>query len=61
MHAAVAPNPVSAELPNLDQQQAELAALVTRLTPREGIHPSAVHGFSLIRADTPSQPMPGVY
>src|SRR5690349_2242095 len=61
MHAAVAPESMSPELPNLDQQQAELAELVTRLTPVEGIHPSAIHGFSLIRADTPSQPMPGVY
>jgi AraC-like DNA-binding protein len=61
MHAAVAPESMSPELPNLDQQQAELAELVTKLTPNEGIHPSAIHGFTVIRADTPSQPMPGVY
>ena len=51
----------SAELPNLDVQQAELAALVTRLTPREGLHASAVPGFMLIRTDSPSSPMPSLY
>ncbi len=30
------------DLPNLDEQQAELAALVTRLTPGEGMHASAI-------------------
>ena len=35
MSAAISiPNPAVVELPNLDEQQAELAALVTRLTPQ---------------------------
>ena len=41
-------NPAVIQLPNLDAQQAELAATVTRLTPLEGIHPSAIPGLSLI-------------
>jgi AraC-like DNA-binding protein len=47
--------------PNLDAQQAELAALVTRLTPEEGIHPSAIPGFMVIRANSPSVPTPALY
>lgn len=62
MNAAI-PTPIvlSPDLVNLDEQQADLAALVTRLTPQEGVHPSAVPGFTLIRANSPSVPMPSVY
>ena len=49
------------ELPNLDEQQAELAALVTRLTPLEGIHPSVIPGLTVIRSNSPSTPTPSVY
>ncbi|MFC4309698.1 AraC family transcriptional regulator N-terminal domain-containing protein [Steroidobacter flavus] len=62
MSAAISiPNPSVAELPNLDEQQAELAALVTRLTPVEGIHPSAIPGLTVIRSNSPSMPTPSVY
>ncbi|WP_129775921.1 AraC family transcriptional regulator [Peristeroidobacter soli] len=62
MSAAIPiPNPPVTELPNLDEQQAELAALVTRLTPQEGIYPSAVPGLTVIRANAPSMPTPSVY
>jgi AraC-like DNA-binding protein len=54
-------NPPLAELPNLDEQQAELAGLVTRLTPREGIHPSAIPALTVIRSNSPSVPTPSVY
>ena len=47
--------------PNLDQQQAELARLVTRLTPNEGVHASAIPGLTLIRANSPSVPTPSLY
>ena len=46
---------------NLDAQQAELAALVTRLTPLEGVHPAAIPGLTLIRANSPSMAIPSVY
>ncbi|MBM0103673.1 AraC family transcriptional regulator [Steroidobacter sp. S1-65] len=49
------------ELPNLDQQQAELAALVTRLAPGEGMHPSAIPGLTIMRANSPSTPTPSLY
>ena len=49
------------ELPNLDRQQAELAALATRLTPAEGVHGSAIPGLMLIRADLPTMPTPSLY
>lgn len=55
------PNPPLTELPNLDEQQAELAALVTRLTPQEGIHPSAIPPLTVIRCNSPSIPTPSVY
>jgi AraC-like DNA-binding protein len=62
MSAAISiPNPPLSELPNLDEQQAELAALVARLTPREGIHPSAIPALTVIRSDSPSMPTPSVY
>ncbi len=62
MSAAVPiPNPPATELPNLDEQQAELAALVTRLTPLEGIHPSAIPALTVIRSDSPSMPTPSLY
>lgn len=62
MSAAIPiPNSPLVELPNLDEQQAELAALVTRLTPSEGIQPSAIPGLTVIRADSPSMPTPSVY
>jgi AraC-like DNA-binding protein len=51
----------ASEAPNLDAQQAELAALVTRLTPEEGVHFSAIPGFGLIRANSPSLPSPALY
>lgn len=57
---AVIPDSI-AELPNLDEQQAELAALVTRLTPVEGVHGSAIRGLTVIRANSPSIPTPAVY
>lgn len=46
---------------NLDAQQAELAAVVTGLTPLEGVHPSAIPGLTVIRANSPSMAMPSVY
>lgn len=49
------------ELPNLDQQQAELAELVTRLTPGEGIYESAIPGLTVIRANSPTMPTPSLY
>lgn len=49
------------QVPNLDEQQAELAGLVTRLTPVEGIHESAIPGLAVIRADSPSTPTPSLY
>ena len=55
------PDPAIVELPNLDEQQAELAALVTRLTPQEGIHPSAIPPLTVIRSNAPSVPTPSVY
>jgi AraC-like DNA-binding protein len=62
MSAAVPiPNPPLAELPNLDEQQAELAALVTRLMPVEGIHSSAIPALTVIRANSPTMPTPSVY
>lgn len=54
-------NPSVTELPNLDEQQAELAALVTRLMPLEGIHPSAIPALAVIRSNSPSMPTPSVY
>lgn len=62
MSAAISiPNPAVVELPNLDEQQAELAALVTRLTPQEGIQPSAIPALTVIRSNSPSMPTPSVY
>lgn len=62
MNAAIpAPTATSPALVNLDEQQADLAALVTRLAPQEGVHASAIPGFTLIRANSPSVPMPSVY
>lgn len=49
------------ELPNLDQQQAELAQRVTGLAPNAGIHASAIPGLTVIRADSPSTPTPSLY
>ena len=43
------------------QRQAELAALVQRLTPAEGVHDTAVGGLQLIRSDQPTLPMPVLY
>lgn len=62
MSAAIfAPESAAAELPNLDEQQAELAALVTRLTPEEGIHRSAIPSLTVLRANSPSIPTPSLY
>nr|WP_298727130.1 AraC family transcriptional regulator [uncultured Steroidobacter sp.] len=47
--------------PNLDQQQAELAALVMRLTPTDGVHPSAIPALTVIRSSSPSMPTPSLY
>src|SRR5690606_12605784 len=55
------PDPIVHPQPNLDQQQAELAALVTRLTPNDGVHESAIRGLTVIRASSPSIPTPSVY
>ena len=43
------------------QRQAELAALVQRLTPAEGVHDTAIGGLQLIRSDQPTLPMPVLY
>lgn len=43
------------------QRQAELAALVQRLTPVEGMHDTAIGGLQLIRSDQPTLPMPVLY
>lgn len=59
MSAAVSSPP--AEPLDLDEQQAELAALVTRLAPTEGVHSLAIPGFVLIRGNSPSIPAPGLY
>lgn len=62
MSAAIPASDIApADLPNLDQQQAELAALVTRLAPGEGIHESAIRGLAVIRADSPTMPTPSLY
>ncbi|MCY1277148.1 HTH-type transcriptional activator RhaS [compost metagenome] len=45
----------------LDQRQAELVALLRRLTPQEGLHESAIAGLALIRSDQPTLPALGVY
>lgn len=58
--AVLTPDPV-VELPNLDRQQAELAALVTRLTPHEGLYQSAIPSLTVIRSDSPTMPTPSVY
>lgn len=60
---AVISSPIDpiADVPNLDEQQAELAALVTRLTPEEGLHESAIRGLTVIRANSPSIPTPALY
>jgi AraC-like DNA-binding protein len=55
------PVPADDDSPNLDRQQAELARLVTRLTPNEGVHSSAIPGLTLIRANSPSVPTPSLY
>ncbi|AYC32640.1 AraC family transcriptional regulator [Pseudomonas cavernae] len=47
--------------PALDQRQAELVALLRRLTPEEGIHESAIPGLALVRGDQPTLPMPVLY
>lgn len=39
----------------------ELAVLITRLTPRPGLFDTAVPRLALVRANTPSEPMPFVY
>ncbi|HEY0943308.1 MAG TPA: AraC family transcriptional regulator [Steroidobacter sp.] len=52
---------IAPEVPNLDEQQAELAALVARWTPNEGVHPSAIRGLTVIRGNSPSIPTPSVY
>jgi AraC-like DNA-binding protein len=61
MSAAVFTPDTVVELPNLDQQQAELAALVTRLTPNEGLYQSAIPSLTVIRANSPSIPTPSLY
>jgi AraC-like DNA-binding protein len=61
MSAAVFTPDSVVELPNLDRQQAELAALVTRLTPNEGLYQSAIPSLTVIRANSPSIPTPSLY
>ncbi|MBM7059456.1 AraC family transcriptional regulator [Pseudomonas sp. UL073] len=46
--------------PALDQRQAELAVLLRRLTPSEGVHESAVPGLFLVRCDEPTLPVQGL-
>lgn len=45
----------------LEQRQVELAALLQRLTPSEGLHATAIAGLHLIRTDQPTLPMPVLY
>lgn len=52
---------VNDDQPNLDEQQAELAALVTRLAPNEGMYESAIPGLMVIRANSPTMPTPSLY
>ncbi len=61
MNAAIPTALSAAELPNLDQQQAELAELVSRLAPGEGFHQSAIPSLLVIRANSPSVPTPSLY
>jgi len=42
-------------------QQAELAQRVTRLTPGDGAHATAITGLTLLRSDSPSLPLPALY
>lgn len=53
----------SAPVAHLDIQgpQRELAARIARLTPDDGIQRSAIEALTLIRASSPSQPIPCVY
>ncbi|TYT24938.1 AraC family transcriptional regulator [Luteimonas viscosa] len=44
-----------------EAQRAELADRIVRNAPHDGVHACAVPGLSLIRADTPSQPLACVY
>ena len=44
-----------------EAQRAELADRSVRNAPHDGVHACAVPGLSLIRADTPSQPLACVY
>ncbi|HZX52601.1 MAG TPA: AraC family transcriptional regulator [Pseudomonas sp.] len=46
---------------DLEQRQVELAALIQRLTPAEGLHATAIDGLHLIRTDQPTLPMPVLY
>ena len=46
---------------SLASQQAELAERVGRLATVDGPQPSAIAGLTLIRASSPSQPLPSLY
>jgi len=45
----------------LASQQSELAERIGRLATVEGAQPSAIAGLTLIRASSPSQPLPSLY
>lgn len=49
------------DTPNLELQQRELAERVMRLATGEGVHQSAIPALALIRASSPSQPLPSIY
>ncbi|MHA6493410.1 AraC family transcriptional regulator [Pseudomonas borbori] len=45
----------------VEQRQAELAELVQRLTPGEGMHMTSIASLQLIRTNQPTLPMPVIY
>ncbi|WP_437963527.1 AraC family transcriptional regulator [Sorangium sp. So ce260] len=45
----------------VERRLVELAAMIERFIPGDGMHASAVDGLSLIRASQPSEPLPTVY
>lgn len=61
MNAIATPQVLPADLPNLDAQQLELAALVARVAPNEGVYRSAIPSLAVIRANSPSIPTPSLY
>ncbi|MGH6782468.1 MAG: AraC family transcriptional regulator, partial [Sphingomonadaceae bacterium] len=45
----------------IEKRRAELAALIERFTPGDGVHATAIGPLNLIRSDTPTQPLPVLY